>query len=258
MTNFTVVIPARYASVRFPGKPLHELAGRAMVLRVADQAVKAGATQVVVATDDERIAAAVRDDQVAGVRVALTDPTHASGTDRVQEAARQLGLAEDDIVVNVQGDEPLIPPVTIRQAAELVAEGPADAASLWAPISTREELLDPNAVKVVVAASGLALYFSRSPIPFLRDVTGWDRVALAPHLQADTFKRHVGLYAYRVRTLNRFVTLPEAPLEQLERLEQLRLLDQGIALRLAQAVEPIPAGVDTPEDAQRINDLLAS
>lgn len=256
MTTFTVVIPARFAASRFPGKPLHPLAGRAMILRVADQALKAGAVQVVVATDDDRIATAVRADGEAAVRVVLTDAAHPSGTDRVQEAAARLQLAPDAIVVNVQGDEPLIPPATIRQAADLVAEGPADVASLWAPIHSPEELLDPNAVKVVTSASGLALYFSRSPIPFLRDLDNWQASALQPHLDAGVFKRHVGIYAYRVGTLNRFVTLPEASLERLERLEQLRLLDQNIALRMACAVEPIPAGVDTPADAARVAKLL--
>lgn len=257
MTEFSVIIPARFASVRFPGKPLHLMAGKPMIAHVIAKAQRAGAQRVVVATDDARIAEAARTGTNAGVQVVMTSEQHPSGTDRVMEAATALGLGDDEIVVNVQGDEPLIPPATIRQAADLVAGGAADVASLWEPIRTREELLNPNAVKVVLGEEGLALYFSRSPIPFLRDLADWQDRSLELALESGVFKRHVGIYGYRVSALGRFVALPPGQLEQQEKLEQLRLLAHGIPLVLAAAVERIPAGVDTPADAERVTALLA-
>ena len=244
--GFYVVIPARYASTRLPGKPLIELAGRAMVLRVAERARASGATEVIVATDHPEIVDVVVD---AGFTAEMTSADHASGSDRIMEVVTRRGWPEDSVVVNVQGDEPLIPPTVIRQLGlALAANGDLGAATLCEPQDDLLNFADPNAVKVVRGAQQQALYFSRSPIPYSRDHAG------APA----RWLRHVGIYAYRVEVLKRFVGLTPSPLEQEERLEQLRLLENGIGLCVLDACEPVPAGVDTPNDVARVQSLLAT
>ncbi|MEM7220496.1 MAG: 3-deoxy-manno-octulosonate cytidylyltransferase [Pseudomonadota bacterium] len=242
---FHAVIPARYAASRLPGKPLADLGGQPMINWVAAAAAASGAASVTIATDDERIATAARS---AGWDARLTRPEHPSGSDRACEVADALGLADDDIVVNVQGDEPLIAPRVVAQVAELVARDVAPVASLAEPITTASELLDSAAVKVVVRADGRALYFSRAPIPFAREGGASAATADTPPLGL----RHVGLYGYRCAALRQFVRMPPSRLERLEGLEQLRLLENGYDILIAPAVEPSPGGVDTPADLDRV------
>ena len=251
--KYTVVIPARYASTRLPGKPLRDIAGSTMIQRVFQQAQLSTASRVIVATDDQRIADAV---EGFGGEVAMTSPDHVSGTDRLEEVARQCGLAEDEIVVNVQGDEPLIPPQVIDQvAANLAANPTAGVATLSEPITDAEVFVNPNAVKVVSGADGTALYFSRAPIPWPRDHFATSQTSLPNEtgsLGASSFQRHIGIYAYRVALLHRFVSWPVAPLEALECLEQLRFMYQGIKIHVAPACSDVPGGVDTEEDLQTV------
>ena len=215
---FRVVIPARYASTRFPGKPLVPLAGKPMLQWVYENAARSGAREVVIATDDARIAAAARG---FGAPVAMTSPSHQSGTDRIAEAATNAGWGPQDIVVNLQGDEPLLPPALLRQVAGLLEQDPGAAiATLATPVRSRAEYLDPNAVKVVAGEDGRALYFSRAPIPWHRDGAPGGG---PEHAGA---RRHIGLYAYRVGALQRLAALPVAALEAVEKLEQLRALAQ--------------------------------
>jgi 3-deoxy-manno-octulosonate cytidylyltransferase (CMP-KDO synthetase) len=248
--GFHVVIPARHASTRLPGKPLLDIGGRPMIQRVVEQASASGAEQVLVATDDERIVAAVQDPRGRSQRIALmTDPKLPSGTDRVAAVARSLGWDAATIVVNVQGDEPFVPPGLIDQVAALLEHDVrADVATLAAPIATLAEFMDPNIVKVVMASDGSALYFSRAPIPWARDgATG----GLTSQARCDDALRHVGLYAYRVGALERLTRLPPSPLEQVEKLEQLRALQAGLRIVVAHcAVAPGP-GVDTEHDLER-------
>ncbi|KAA0875342.1 3-deoxy-manno-octulosonate cytidylyltransferase [Nitrincola tapanii] len=250
---FSVVIPARYASSRFPGKPLADLAGKPMLQHVYERACLSDAQRIIIATDDERIAQVARD---FGAEVCMTRAEHPSGTDRLQEVVKQLGFYADDIVVNVQGDEPLIPPRIINQVAHnLMAVPEAGIATLSEPIEEIEALLNPNVVKVVSDRQGMALYFSRAAIP-------WPRDAFAQHGQTQmpqgfNWQRHIGLYAYRVRLLNEFVTWAPAAVEETECLEQLRALWNGVRIHVAQADEIPPAGVDTPEDLQRVAAWLA-
>ena len=251
--KYTVVIPARYASTRLPGKPLRDIAGSTMIQRVYQQAQLSTASRVIVATDDQRIANAV---EGFGGEVAMTSPDHVSGTDRLEEVARQCGLAEDEIVVNVQGDEPLIPPQVIDQvAANLAANADAGVATLSEPITDAEVFPNPNAVKVVSGADGTALYFSRAPIPWPRDHFATSQTSLpseAGSVGASSFQRHIGIYAYRVALLHRFVSWPVAPLEALECLEQLRFMYQGIKIHVAPALVDVPGGVDTEVDLQAV------
>jgi 3-deoxy-manno-octulosonate cytidylyltransferase (CMP-KDO synthetase) len=231
--SFTVIIPARYASSRFPGKPLAEIAGKPMVVRVCERAAQSGAAAVHVATDDERIARAVRSHGYAAL---MTRADHASGTDRLAEAARTLGLPAEHIVVNVQGDEPLIAPGLIRAVAErLGAEHGASIATACHAIHDAQALDNPNVVKVVLDARGHALYFSRSRIPYPREG------------EAACY-RHAGIYAYRVGFLEQYAALAPAPLEQAEALEQLRALWHGHRIAVVVSESDVPPGVDTPED----------
>ena len=242
--DYRVVIPARYGSTRLPGKPLIDIAGKPMVVRVAEQALMAQAKSVVVATDDARVARVLTGSGAAAV---LTRQDHRSGSDRVMEAVESQGWPDDDVVVNVQGDEPLIPPAVIDQVAGLVDEE-CGVATLWEPITTSVDVFDPNIVKVVADRHGRALYFSRAPIP-------WDRKAFggAPPSSIRTdWRRHIGIYAYRVDVLRAFVSYPPSRLEEVEALEQLRLLDHGHAIAVAEAEAPVPGGVDTPADVQRV------
>ncbi|MFW6092781.1 MAG: 3-deoxy-manno-octulosonate cytidylyltransferase [Pseudomonadota bacterium] len=254
---FAVVIPARYASTRLPGKPLEPVGDAPMVVQVARRAERAGAREVVVATDDSRIRDAVT---AAGLEARMTRPDHPSGSDRVMEVAEALGWSEDTVVVNVQGDEPLIPPAVIGQVAALVAADPGvPVATLCEPVDDLAEVLDPNVVKVVAAADGTALYFSRAPIPYARDAfTGMTERARGPLPEPAGWHRHIGIYAYRVAALRRFVAAPVGALERLESLEQLRLLEMGVRIRVAVAEAPVPAGVDTPADLRRVRERLAN
>ena len=249
--SYRVVIPARYASTRLPGKPLVEIGGLPMVVRVMQRALESGAAAVVVATDDKRVVDAV---VAARGDVEMTRPEHPSGSDRVMEVAERRGWRDEDIVVNVQGDEPLIPPAVIDQVARLLASAPdAGAATLSEPIETVADVFDPNIVKVVASQSGRAIYFSRAPMPWHRDAF----VDGPPTALAGDWKRHIGIYAYRVGTLRRFVSLPQSRIEQIEALEQLRLLDNDIGIVVANAVAPVPGGVDTEADAARVRAMLA-
>ena len=249
---FDVIIPARYASSRLPGKPMADIAGKPMVQRVYERATESSAERVIVATDDMRIAEAVRS---FGGEVCMTSPDHASGTDRLQEVAVNLGVAEDRILVNVQGDEPLIPPEVINQVARNLAENiAAGVATLAEPITSIEDFLNPNIVKVVAESSGLARYFSRAPIPWPRDAFAQEQGALPKGLNP---RRHIGIYAYRAGLLNLFVSWPLAPIEQFEALEQLRFLYHGHGIHVADACKEVPGGVDTEQDLNRMRSLFA-
>ena len=246
MTNhdFVVAIPARYAASRLPGKPLRLIGGDPMVLHVARRALAAGAREVWVATDDARIAEALNG---SGVQVAMTSADHQSGTDRLAECARIAGWADDTILVNLQGDEPFAPADGIACVARTVADSGAGIATLAAPIDDIEILLDPNAVKVVLAANGDALYFSRAPVPWPRDAFARDRTAMPQ----GRWLRHIGIYGYRVSALRAFAALSPGTLERTESLEQLRALEAGWRIAVALAPSPFPPGVDTPEDLAR-------
>lgn len=248
--DFVAVIPARFGSSRLPGKPLLEIAGEPMVAHVWRRASESAASRVVVATDDTRI----RDAMLPlGAEVVMTRADHPSGTDRLGEVAERLGLAADAVLVNVQGDEPLIPPRLIDQVAMRLYDDPgASIATLAEPVADVETLFNPNVVKVVRALSGRALYFSRAPIP-------WDREAFAGRpewLQTDAWLRHIGIYAYRAAFLAEYRDWSPSALEQLEQLEQLRALHHGHAIQVSLAAEPNPAGVDTLEDLERVRALL--
>lgn len=248
---FRVVIPARYASSRLPGKPLRVISGRTLLEHVYRRALASGADDVQIATDDERVVAACAK---FGARVAMTSASHASGTDRIAEVAAREGWAEQEIVVNVQGDEPLLPPALVRQVAELLAvQAEASVATLATPIESLAEFLDPNVVKVAIGRTGLALYFSRAPIPWPRDGA---RQGLASQSQFGGAMRHLGVYAYRVGALKRITTMSPSALEQTERLEQLRALDNGIAIAVGLARERPGPGVDTEEDLSVVARLL--
>ena len=250
--SFDVIIPARFGSSRLPGKPLADIGGLPMVQHVYRRASESSAERVVVATDDMRVAEAVR---AFGGEVCMTSAEHASGTDRLQEVASNLGLPEHRILVNVQGDEPLIPAAVIDQVAANLAGSPvAGVATLAEPIHSVEDFLNPNIVKVVTSESGLARYFSRAPIPWPRDAFAADRNVLPEGLSP---RRHIGIYAYQVALLNRFVSWPMAPLERFESLEQLRFLFHDEHIHVADACEDVPGGVDTEQDLQRMRELLA-
>ena len=247
--QFSVLIPARLASTRLPDKPLADIAGLPMVVRVAQRAALAGAARVVVAADDPRILQACA---AHGVQALLTRQDHPSGSDRLAEACTLLGLDGDDLVVNVQGDEPLIDPALVRRVAELLAERPDCVMSTAAhAIETDADFRNPNIVKTVLDAAGRALYFSRSPIPCWRD----GPAGALPTQPAPL--RHVGLYAYRAGFLRRFPQLPPAPLEGTEALEQLRVLWHGERIAVHVTLHAPGAGVDTPEDLARVRALLA-
>ncbi len=248
---FRVVIPARFDSSRLPGKVLLPIGGRPMLHWVCERARASGAGQVVVATDDERIRSCAEE---VGVDCVMTAGNHVSGTDRVAETARTLGWDPAEVVVNLQGDEPLMPPALLGQVARLLQDHPdADIATLAAPVTSREELLDPNAVKVVLADDGRALLFSRAPIPWDRD--GAIDNLPGPHSHSQAL-RHIGLYAYRVQSLLRLSRLPPAALELREKLEQLRALANGMQIRVAIAAMRPGVDVNTRSDLERIRALL--
>lgn len=248
--RFHVVIPARYASTRLPGKPLCDIGGRTMIQRVVEQAAASGADEVLVATDDDRIAAAVHDPRGrTGAIAVMTDAALPSGTDRVAAVARVRQWSDDTIVVNVQGDEPFVPPRLIEQAAHLLAGDPAAAiATLATPVTSLHEFLDPNVVKVVHADDGAALYFSRAPIPWSRDGASAGLASQTAHAGA---LRHVGLYAYRVGALRQLTAMAPSSYEHCEKLEQLRALQAGLRIVVAACVEAPGPGIDTEADLAR-------
>ncbi|QWF71497.1 3-deoxy-manno-octulosonate cytidylyltransferase [Methylomonas paludis] len=248
---FKVVIPARYGSTRLPGKPLLDIAGQPMIAHVCARALAAEAEQVVIATDDQRIYDTV---SALGLQVVMTAAEHQSGTERIAETAQLLGWSEDTIVVNLQGDEPLIPPAYIQAAAQALAgQTQAGIATLAARISDPEELFNPNAVKVVLDKDGYALYFSRAPIPWHR--TGFPQPDPAL-LVKNSYFRHIGMYAYSVGFLQRYCLWQSSPLESQEALEQLRILWHGEKIRVAVVEQAPEAGVDTPADLERVTARL--
>ncbi|MEA3292183.1 MAG: 3-deoxy-manno-octulosonate cytidylyltransferase [Pseudomonadota bacterium] len=245
MEPFQVIIPARYASSRLPGKPLLDLGGKPLVQRVVESAIKSGAEAVCVATDDVRIQQAV---EAFGGKAVMTSPDHLSGSDRIAEAAKTLGLPDERIIVNVQGDEPDMPPALIDQVASLLAEkGEAVMATASAALEDAGQLTDPSVVKVVTDRNGYALYFSRATIPWVRGESDSD---LAPGAERH-IRRHIGIYAYRASFIREFSRRPPSPLEQLEKLEQLRALWQGEKIACAAAVEAPAPGIDTEADLAR-------
>jgi 3-deoxy-manno-octulosonate cytidylyltransferase (CMP-KDO synthetase) len=251
--SFIVAIPARHGSTRLPGKPLRDIGGVPMVVRVAQRALQAGASCVVVAVDDERIAEALAGQRE--VQICMTRRDHASGSDRLAECAEQLGWADDSIVVNLQGDEPFAPAAGIRAVAQALAGDDAPMATLATPIIDAEELFDPNVVKLVRTGNGRALYFSRAPMPWARDAFATDRHTLP---SGTPFLRHIGIYAYRAGFLRRYTQLPRTPLEQTESLEQLRVLEHGHAIAVRLTPEPFPPGIDTEADLERAELWLRS
>ncbi len=250
--GYHIVIPARMEAQRLPGKPLVDIQGRPLIEHVWLRAGQSGASSVVIATDSTEI---LRAAQGFGAHAVMTSPDHQSGSDRISEVADILGWDDGTLLVNLQGDEPLMPAQCLDQAAGLLQENPdAEVASLYWPIDSSDEVNDPNVVKVVTGEDGFALYFSRSAIPYPRgygDLSG----ALADGIE---WKRHIGLYAYRAGALRAFSSMPPAYLESVEKLEQLRFLESGRRIVMARAIEEIPAGVDTPEDLRRVRDIIAA
>lgn len=249
--SFVVAIPARFGAQRLPGKPLLPIAGVPMIVHVARRALQAGASEVLVATDDQRIIDALSE---TDVNVVLTRSDHASGTDRLAEVASLRGWDDSTIVVNLQGDEPLAPASGIRAVAHALGAGDSPMATLATEVGSVEELFDPNCVKLVRRRDGNALYFSRAPLPWPRDAFARDRTQLPGSIP---FLRHIGIYAYRAGFLQKLAALPRTPLEQAESLEQLRALEHGYAIAVALAPEPFPPGVDTAEDLTRIEAIFA-
>ncbi|WP_394247358.1 3-deoxy-manno-octulosonate cytidylyltransferase [Vibrio profundi] len=246
--SFTVVIPARYQSTRLPGKPLADIGGKPMIQWVYEQALKAGAEQVIIATEDQRV------ENVAssfGAQVCMTSPDHESGTERLAEVVSKMKIPSDHIIVNVQGDEPLIPPSIIKQVADNLATSIAPMATLGVEIDSEEEVFNPNAVKVVTDNEGYALYFSRATIPWDRDnFAGEAKTIQTPLL------RHIGIYAYRAGFINTYINWQPSTLEKIECLEQLRVLWYGEKIHVDVALESPPPGVDTPEDLDAVRLLV--
>jgi 3-deoxy-manno-octulosonate cytidylyltransferase (CMP-KDO synthetase) len=248
--DYRIVIPARMASLRLPGKPLLNIAGRPLLEHVYRQACKSAASGIVIATDDRKIHDAAT---AFGAEVMMTSTDHQSGSDRIAECADQLGWTDDQLIVNLQGDEPLMPPACLDQVASLLAGDPdADVASLFWPLNLAGEIGNPNVVKAVVGQSGQALYFSRSVVPYPRNWADTD-AALESGI---SWKRHIGLYAYRAGALRAFASMHATPLESAEKLEQLRFLETGRRIVMEQACAFIPAGVDTAEDLERVRSIL--
>lgn len=251
MAGFCVIVPARYGSTRFAGKALADLCGKPMVVRVCERARASGAGRVCVATDDERIAQAVRAD---GFEARMTRSEHLSGTDRVAEAALALGLADEAIVLNVQGDEPLIAPSLIgKVAAALERDAEASVSTACHPVRDAASVFNPNVVKVVLDAQGRALYFSRAPVPYARDV--YAAGGREPPAGLPCY-RHLGIYGYRVGFLRRYAELAPSPLEQFESLEQLRVLWHGYRIAVTISTDEVPPGVDTPQDLEMVRTLF--
>ncbi len=247
--SFTVVIPARYQSTRLPGKPLADIGGKPMIQWVYEQSLLAGAERVIIATDDARVEQAVK---AFGGTVCMTSPDHQSGTERLAEVVALMGIEDDHIIVNVQGDEPLIPPAIVRQVADNLAASNAPMATLAVKIDHESEVFNPNAVKVVTDKDGYALYFSRATIPWDRDnFASQDKTIVQPLM------RHIGIYAYRAGFINTYINWQPSQLEKIECLEQLRVLWYGEKIHVAVALEAPPAGVDTPEDLELVRSIVA-
>lgn len=246
--SFVAIIPARFASTRLPGKPLVDIHGKPMVVHVMERALESGADRVIVATDHQQVADAV---SAAGGEVCMTRADHQSGTERLAEVIDRYQFADETIIVNVQGDEPMIPPVIVRQVAENLAKSEAGMATLAVPITTAEEAFNPNAVKVVRDARGYALYFSRAAIPWDRE-----RFATSRDTIGETFLRHIGIYGYRAGFIRRYVSWEPSPLEHIELLEQLRVLwySEKIHVDVARAIPSV--GVDTQEDLERVRAVM--
>ena len=249
--SFTVIIPARYASSRLPRKPLADIAGKPMIQHVWEKAQQAGANRVIIATDHEEI------EQVAktfGAEVCMTSTEHNSGTERLAEVIEKMAIADDEIIVNVQGDEPLIPPVIIQQVAQNLAENQVNMATLAVKLETKEELFNPNCVKVVTDQKRMALYFSRAAIPFARDhFADCDDAFVA----SQPYLRHIGIYSYRAKFVNQYIRWQPTVLEKLESLEQLRALWYGEKIHVELAKEAPQVGVDTLEDLERVRQILS-
>ncbi|PMH44999.1 3-deoxy-manno-octulosonate cytidylyltransferase [Vibrio sp. 10N.286.49.B3] len=248
--SFTVVIPARFQSTRLPGKPLADIHGKPMIQWVYEQSLQSGADQVIIATDDAQVEAVAKG---FGATVCMTSPDHESGTERLAEVVKLMGIADDHIIVNVQGDEPLIPPSIIKQVAHNLAASVAPMATLGVEISHESEVFNPNAVKVVTDKDGYALYFSRASIP-------WDRDNFAESSQniVQPLLRHIGIYAYRAGFINTYINWQPSTLEKIECLEQLRVLWYGEKIHVAVAKESPAAGVDTPEDLEAVRAIVAA
>lgn len=246
--SFTVIIPARYQSTRLPGKPLADIAGKPMIEWVYQQAMRSGADKVIIATDDSRVEAVAHG---FGAEVCMTSPSHESGTERLAEVIDKMSIPESHIIVNVQGDEPLIPPEIIRQVADNLAGSEAPMATLSVDITDEEEAFNPNAVKVITDEKGYALYFSRATIPWDRDSFAKNTSKLSQPLQ-----RHIGIYAYRAGFVNTYINWQPSALEKIECLEQLRVLWYGEKIHVAVAKTAPAAGVDTPEDLEAVRRIL--
>jgi len=246
MSEFKVVIPSRYGSTRLPGKPLREIRGKTMMQRVHESAMASGASEVVIATDDIRIRGVA---EGFGANVCMTSQSHESGTERIAEVCEQMGWPDEQVVVNLQGDEPMMPPEVISQCAGLLDDGEADIATLASPLEHFRDWQDPNVVKVVTDRGGRALYFSRAPIPFARDTSGRDAIKR-------TALQHHGIYAYRCSALRRFVASGACQIEELERLEQLRALWLGMHIRVGIASTRPGPGVDTEENLRTVATML--
>lgn len=250
--SFTVIIPARYASSRLPRKPLADIAGKPMIQHVWEKAQQAGANRVIIATDHEEIEKVAK---AFGAEVCMTSTEHNSGTERLSEVIEKMAIADDEIIVNVQGDEPLIPPVIIQQVAQNLAENQVNMATLAVKLETKEELFNPNCVKVVTDQKGMALYFSRAAIPFARDhFADCDDAFVA----SQPYLRHIGIYAYRAKFVNQYIRWQPTVLEKLESLEQLRALWYGEKIHVELAKEAPQVGVDTLEDLERVRAILTA
>lgn len=247
--SFTVVIPARYHSTRLPGKPLADIGGKPMIQWVYEQSIASGAEQVIIATDNEQVALAA---ESFGATVCMTSPNHESGTERLAEVVEKMNIDSRQVIVNVQGDEPLIPPSIIRQVAENLANSDAPMSTLAVEITHESEVFNPNAVKVVTDKDGYALYFSRASVPWDRDNFSRDNKPIAQPLL-----RHIGIYAYRAGFINTYVNWQPSSLEKIECLEQLRVLWYGEKIHVEVALESPPAGVDTPEDLEAVRRLVS-
>ncbi|SUB24192.1 3-deoxy-manno-octulosonate cytidylyltransferase [Avibacterium avium] len=255
MAKFTVIIPARFASSRLPGKPLADIAGKPMIAHVWQKAQQSGASRVVVATDNQAVAQAV---QAFGGEVCMTSEHHNSGTERLAEVVEKLALADDEIVVNIQGDEPLIPPVIVQQVADNLAKNAVKMATLAVPLNDAEELFNPNVVKAVADQSGNVLYFSRAPIPWNRDqFAGLSDEQKTQLVLQSQYLRHIGIYAYRAGFIKQYVQWQPSALENIESLEQLRVLWYGEKIHIDLAKEVPAVGVDTPEDLEKVRAILA-
>ncbi|MGY3687606.1 3-deoxy-manno-octulosonate cytidylyltransferase [Vibrio coralliilyticus] len=247
--SFTVVIPARYESTRLPGKPLADIGGKPMIQWVYEQSLQAGAEKVIVATDDARVESAV---QAFGGVVCMTSSEHESGTERLAEVVKVMNIPDDHVIVNVQGDEPLIPPAIITQVANNLASSQAPMATLAVEISHEDEVFNPNAVKVLTDKDGYAMYFSRATIPWDRD-----NFANGGKVIAQPLMRHIGIYAYRAGFINTYINWEPTAVEKIESLEQLRVLWYGEKIHVEVAKQAPPAGVDTPEDLEVVRKLIA-